>query len=274
MNGSFFILYKFIARFHSGDLGQSLHFSPRLSNMSHRIFAMMNKIRRRIMSARRILPVLVFSLGILFAACSPGALSSGDKIIGRWELFYNDELTSGIVFELYPDGTGAAFTFTSVRAFDYPPIVGSITYTYDPANGLLEMKPADDPSGMMRTNTFKVTFVSEDEITLDDQITSKVEELPYLRTPLPETPIGVRSRLGNLLLPEGRSLVSIERLDGDWQDQYPGYVEADIVDGEAVANNPEQWLAVIQQEGEVEPRLYLLIEGRSYRWEMVRLEKK
>jgi hypothetical protein len=217
---------------------------------------------------------LIMLFALLLSACSLSGLLGGNRIVGRWEFFYNDEHTVGTVYELYSDGTGAVFSFASVRAFEYPPTIAPITYKYDRASGLLELKPADDPSGLIKVRTYQVTFVSDDEISMDDKVTSKVEQWPYLRAPIPDLPIGARSRLGNLLLSAKRSLVSVERLAKDWQSQYPGYVEANTLDDETVAKDPEKWLAVIQEAGETQPRLYILVEGRSYRWEVVRLEKQ
>jgi hypothetical protein len=202
----------------------------------------------------------------------PGEMLGGNKIVGRWETFYNDERTAGMVYEFYSDGSGATFSFHSAFGLNYQANVSFFTYTYT-ASGLVHMTPSEVPEELMKTQTYEVTFVSDDEIVLKPKGLEK--EWEFFRAPIPEMPIRARGRLGGLLLLEGRSLVSTERLEGDWQDRFPGYGEVwSDIDEEAIAANPEQWLAFIQMAGEAEPRLYILIEQKSYSWGVIQLEKQ
>ena len=66
-------------------------------------------------------------------------------------------------------------------------------------------------------------------------------------------------------------MVSAERLVGDWQAAYPGYVESARERYVEIAD-PEQWAVVIQVEGRPDAVIYILVEGESW-WGIIRLEK-
>jgi hypothetical protein len=213
----------------------------------------------------------------LLTACLPG----GSKLVGRWEQFSNDEHTTGFVYEFYDDGTSVAYEFLSATQLAFPAIVYSYEYRFSTGSGRLSMAGrrwgstgtgnGSGGEGGLETRIFEVTFVTDDEIVVTPE--DQADGLTFLRAPVPEMPLQARTTLGSKLRRQQQlSVVSVERLEGDWQDQYPDYVIAGSMHFIPI-ENPEQWVAVIQVEGEAEPRLYIAIEGESW-WGVIQLEKQ
>jgi hypothetical protein len=232
------------------------------------------------MSTKKYIPVLMLLLISLLASCGPGK----SKLIGRWEHFSNDDHTAGTVMEFYHDGSCLAYDFPTPAEFLYPPISGENISKYSVRFGTLILTggyrkqtggggwntPDTGTAGTGRESIdYKMTFVSDDELSLLEK--GQTEAMTFQRAPLPEMPLDARTVLGSRLQNGNSSVVSAERLVGNWQDQFPGYVEVDSKYYVPV-QDPEQWAVVVQTLGQPHPRILILVEGESW-WGVIILEK-
>ena len=223
------------------------------------------------MTIKKVLPIILL-LGVsLLAACSPGK----SDLIGRWEYFSNDDHSAGVVYEFSADGTCLYYEFNSPAGFLYPAITERNISKYSASLGTLEFiqKGGDYHTSEAGTaapgdTTFKMTFVSEDELLLVAE--GQTEGLTFQRAPLPEMPVGARLALGSRLFRGGLTVVSVERFTGAWQDKFPDYLEFGT--GRFLPKeDPEQWAVVVQAEGKTDPIIFILVEGESW-WGVIMLE--
>jgi hypothetical protein len=220
------------------------------------------------------LPVIVL-LGVsLLAACNPGT----GNIIGRWEYFTNDDHSAGAVYEFMEDDTCLYYEFGSASELLYPALMEQNVARYITTSDSLvisqrrghyygsatETETETDPE-----SKFALTFISEDELQLvpDGQTDGRT----FHRAALSEMSLDARLLLGKNLQRGGMTVVSAERLVGDWQAAYPGYMESGR-DYYVEKIDPEQWAVVVQLEGRPDNVIFILVEGESW-WGLIRLEK-
>jgi hypothetical protein len=218
------------------------------------------------------LPVIVLLGVTLLAACSPVKGS----LIGRWEYFSNDDHSAGAVYEFMEDDTCLYYEFDSASGLLYPLLTEQNVVRYKATSDSLVISQwrghyygTDTDAETDQESTFALTFISEDEMQLVPG--GQAEGRTFRRAPLPEMSLDARILLGKNLQHGGMTVVSAERLVGDWQAAYPGYVETGREHYVEKAD-PEQWAVVVQLEGRPDNVIYILVEGESW-WGIIRLEK-
>lgn len=223
------------------------------------------------MTIKKYLPILIVLIVSLLAACGPGK----SDIVGRWEYFSNEDHSAGVVYEFSADGTCLYYEFSSSSEFLYPAINERSLIDYSVSLGTLEIKQkggeyysAETGIAAVGDTSFEMTFVSEDELLLVPE--GQTEGRTFQRVPLPEMPLEARLALGSKLQRGDTTVISVERLVGDWQEKYPDYMETDSTHFLAVTD-PEQWAVVVQVEGRADPLILILVEGEKW-WGVIRLE--
>jgi hypothetical protein len=212
------------------------------------------------MSKKTRITIASIMLVLLLSACQ---LGGGDNIVGRWEFGDQD---FGIAYEFYEDGTGVM----SNSLDPFYPMAGDFIYTYNPESGVLKVTTSLTES-MDRTILYLITFVSENEISVEQSGMSK--PYPYIRKPLPELPGGARARLGGMMLGQSFTFIDAEKLEPGWEKKYNDYVIVARTDIEiTIGENVEEWLVTLQIEGEADTSLYVLHKGEG-RWGVLQLIK-
>jgi len=220
--------------------------------------------------------ILTISLILFTLACS-GSIGN-DDIVGRWVFYYDETNTSGAgdSFEFYSDGTCTMQTSTGNYLLEYSPMMGGVLpYSFDIASGVLDIFTPDNVAIEMQWgNSYNVAFITKDEITMKVRSMSRhgitsTENLPknvktYKRMPLPDLPWYIRTQIGQIMLGKTFTLVESKQLNENWEKEYPDYVAVAVTDITfTVGGTQEQWLAIIQVESEVEPRIYVLTKSES-----------
>ena len=222
--------------------------------------------------------VLVLSISlILFTQACSGSIGN-DKIVGRWVFYYDETNTSGAgdSFEFYSDGTCTMQTSPGNYLLEYSPTMGGVLpYSFDIESGVLDIFTPDNvPIEMQWGNSYNVAFITKDEITMKVRSMSRhgittTENLPkniktYKRMPLPDLPWNIRAKIGQIMLGKTFKVVESKQLNKDWEKEYPDYIAVSVTDITfTVGITQEQWLAIIQVEGEVEQRIYVLTKSES-----------
>ena len=199
----------------------------------------------------------------LLSACQQGG---GDNIVGRWEFGDQD---FGMAYEFYEDGTGVM-----INSLDpFFPLGGDFTYTYDPESGVLEQTIRMTES-MDKTSLSTITFVSENEISIEQSGLLKPRTFTCIRKPLPELPFMARARLGGMLLGQSFTFIDAKKLEPGWEEKYNGFSRTDmeILTGVKSGDIVEEWLVTLQIEGEEDSSLYILRKVEA-RWDSVQLVK-
>jgi hypothetical protein len=198
----------------------------------------------------------------LLSACQQ---EGGDNIVGRWEF---EDQNFGMAYEFYEDGTGVMVN--SVDPFF--PLGGDFSYTYDPETGVLEQTIRMTES-MDKTNLATITFVSENEIIMEQSGLIKPSTYTFNRKPLPELPFMARARLGGILVGQSFTFNDAQKLEPGWREGYIGFTQieygrAGVKIGEIV----EEWLVTLQMEGEEDSSLYVLRKWEGG-WDVLQLVK-
>ena len=218
------------------------------------------------------LPIFVLLGVTMLPACSPVK----GNLIGRWEYFSNDDHSAGAVYEFMEDDTCLYYEFESASGLLYPLITNQNVDRYKATPDTLVISSwrghnyaEGTDTESEQESTYALTLLSQDELQLVP--VGQAEGRIFHRASLPEMPLDARLLLGKNLQHGSQQVVSAERLVGDWQAAYPGYVETGR-EHFAEKADPEQWAVVIQLEGRPENVIYLLVEGESW-WGIIRLEK-
>jgi hypothetical protein len=207
------------------------------------------------MLARKGIVIASLFLVVSLSACQPGG---GQDIVGRWE--FGDE-DFGAAYEFYEDGSGALFN--SLDPFF--PLGGIFTYTYDPDKGILETLPTGLP--VDKTATFLVSFESKDKISIEQ----RGKPYEFVRKPLPKLPPGARVRIGGMMAGKSFDLIEAKELAPGWEEEYGDFTAIARTDIEmTVGVKAEEWLVILQVEGEDGPSTYLLRKG-DVRWGIIQL---
>lgn len=203
---------------------------------------------------------------LLIALLSACQNEGSDNLVGRWEFGDQD---FEVAYEFYEDGTGVMF-----NSLDPFSLGGDFTYTYDPESGVLEqtirMTESTD-----KTTQSTITFVSENEISIEQSGLLKPQTFTFIRKPLPELPFMARARLGGMMLGESFSLIDAKKLEPGWEEKYNGFSRTDIemLTGVKSGDIEEEWLVTLQIEGEEDSSLYILRSKGEGGWDAVQLVK-
>lgn len=217
------------------------------------------------------LSLLIF----LLSSCGLGDSSEAYDIVGRWESYTNDDHTQGIVYEFHADGETQAYEFNSPLEYLYPVEYDQRRYIYSTRDGTLSftgryMETEEQRAIDVAQDLNRVSFTSEDELILTPL--GETEGLVLQRVPSPEVPFDVRAVIGEYLLHADLTLVSVERVEGNWSDAFPVFVETDRARFKEFIS-PEQWVATLQVAGEEGYRLLVIGETRDH-WGWILLEKE
>lgn len=214
--------------------------------------------------ARKMRTIIASMLLIaLLSACQQGG---GDNIVGRWEFGDQD---FGMAYEFYDDGAGVMFN--SVDPFF--PLGSDFTYTYDPESGVLQQTIRMTES-MDKASLATITFVSENQVSIEQSGLLGPNTYTFIRKPLPELPFMARAHLGGMLLGQNFTFIDAQKLEPGWEEKYNGFSRTDIeiLTGVKSGDIVEEWLVTLHIEGEEGSGLYILrkVEGR---WDSVQLVK-
>lgn len=210
---------------------------------------------------------IIIASMLLIALLSACQDEGSDNLVGRWEFGDQD---FGTAYEFYEDGTGVVYNSLD----PFYPVGGDFTYTYDPESGVLEqtirMTESTD-----KTTQSTITFVSENEISIEQRGLFGPNTYTFIRKPLPELPFMARARLGGIMLGQGFTFIDAEKLEPGWEEKYNGftrieYGRAGVKSGEG--DSVEEWLVTLQVEGEEDSSLYVLRKWEGG-WDVLQLIK-